>query len=66
MFNDNQRNVIILALTNLVDEYSNALEDNQLNDEARIFMIEAINNAIDILNELLGEQNNTIKRPTWK
>lgn len=66
MFNDNQRNVIILALTNLVDEYSNALEDNQLNAEARVFMIEAINNSIDILNELLGEQNNTIKRPTWK
>lgn len=66
--NDIQKNLILLSLSNLIEDYSNALEDNQLNPEAREFMILAINEAHDLINKLKTPEilNSTkINRPKW-
>lgn len=66
--NDIQKNLILLSLSNLIEDYSNALEDNQLNPEVREFMILAIHEAHDLINKLkpLEVPNPTkINRPKW-
>ena len=66
--NDIQKNLILLSLSNLIEDYSNALEDNQLNPEAREFMILAIHEAHDLINKLKSQEvsNPTkINRPKW-
>lgn len=66
--NDIQKNLILLSLSNLIEDYSNALEDNQINHEAREFMITAIHEANILINSLgPPEQNNNnqINRPEW-
>lgn len=66
--NDIQKNLILLSLSNLIEDYSNALEDNQLNPEAREFMILAIHEAQELINKLKTQEilNSTkINRPKW-
>ena len=66
--NDIQKNLILLSLSNLIEDYSNALEDNQLNPEARGFMILAIHEAHELINKLKTPEilNSTkINRPKW-
>ena len=66
--NNIQKNLILLSLSNLIEEYSNALEDNQLNTEAREFMILAIHEAYDLITKLKSSEvsNHTkINRPKW-
>ena len=66
--NDIQKNLILLSLSNLIEDYSNALEDNQLNPEAREFMILAIHEAHELINKLKTSEilNSTkINRPKW-
>lgn len=66
--NNIQKNLILLSLSNLIEDYSNALEDNQLNPEAREFMILAIHEAHDLINKLKPQEvpNPTkINRPKW-
>lgn len=66
--NDIQKNLILLSLSNLIEDYSNALEDNQLNPEAREFMILAIHEAQELINKLKTPEilNSTkINRPKW-
>ena len=66
--NDIQKNLILLSLSNLIEDYSNALEDNQLNPEAREFMILAIHEAQGLINKLKTPEilNSTkINRPKW-
>lgn len=66
--NDIQKNLILLSLSNLIEDYSNALEDNRINPEAREFMITAIHEAKILINSLgPTEQNNNnqIDRPEW-
>ena len=62
-----QRNLILLSLSNLVEEYTNALEDNQLSSEGRSFMIQAIHEANSLIDKLKPEEisNNKISRPSW-
>ena len=63
-----QKNLILLSLSNLIEDYSNALEDNQLNPEAREFMILAIHEAHELINKLKTPEilNSTkINRPKW-
>ena len=62
------KNLIILSLSNLIEDYSNALEDNQINHEAREFMITAIHEAKILINSLGPQEhnnNNQINRPEW-
>ena len=66
--NNIQKNLILLSLSNLIEDYSNALEDNQLNPEAREFMILAIHEAHELINKLKTPEiiNSTkINRPKW-
>lgn len=66
--NDIQKNLILLSLSNLIEDYSNALEDNQINPEAREFMITAIYEANILINSLSPTEqnnNNQINRPEW-
>lgn len=66
--NDIQKNLILLSLSNLIEDYSNALEDNQINPEAREFMITAIHEANILINSLCHQEqnnNNQINRPEW-
>lgn len=66
--NDIQKNLILLSLSNLIEDYSNALEDNQINPEAREFMITAIHEAKILINSLGPPEqndNNQINRPEW-
>lgn len=62
-----QRNLILLSLSNLVEEYTNALEDNQLSSEGRSFMIQAIHEAKSLIDKLKPEEisNHKISRPSW-
>lgn len=62
-----QRNLILLSLSNLVEEYTNALEDNQLSSEGRSFMIQAIHEATSLIDKLKPEEisNHKISRPSW-
>lgn len=62
-----QRNLILLSLSNLIEEYTNALEDNQLSAEGRSFMIQAIHEAQLLIDKLKPEEalNHKISRPSW-
>ena len=64
--NEVQRNLVLLSLSNLIEEYSNALEDNQLSAEGRSFMIQAIQESIKLRNQLdIKPQTHKISRPSW-
>lgn len=65
-----QKNLILLSLTNLVEEYSNALEEDQINPEMRDFMNAAIIESNIIIESLKSELDlntpHTMSRPTWE
>lgn len=65
--NDVQKNLILLSLSNLIEEYTNALEEDQLNQETREFMIIAIHEANGLINLIKPKENEThkISRPSW-
>ena len=62
-----QRNLILLSLSNLIEEYTYALEDNQLSSEGRSFMIQAIHEATSLIDKLNQKEipNHKISRPSW-
>lgn len=64
-----QKNIRILALDNLINTYTDALEDKQLNlgPDERELAIDIINEARLMLSEETQEVNNqVIPRPKWK
>ena len=64
-----QKNLILLSLSNLVEEYSNALEEDQINQEMREFMTAAIIESNVIIENLKSELDlntpHTMSRPSW-
>ena len=54
--------ILLIALDNLVNTYSDALEILQLTQEEREFMPQVINSAQEISNEM---SNTKIKKPQW-
>lgn len=66
---DIRKNIRILALDNLINTYTDALEDKQLNlgPDERELAIDIINEARLMLSEETQEVNNqVIPRPKWK
>lgn len=64
-----RKNIRILALDNLINTYTDALEDKQLNlgPDERELAIDIINEARLMLSEETREVNNqVIPRPKWK
>lgn len=64
-----RKNIRILALDNLINTYTDALEDKQLNlgPDERELAIDIINEAKLMLSEETQEVNNqVIPRPKWK
>lgn len=64
-----RKNIRILALDNLINTYTDALEDKQLNlgPDERELAIDIINEARLMLSEETQEVNNqVIPRPKWK
>ena len=64
-----RKNIRILALDNLINTYTDALEDKQLNlgPDKRELAIDIINEARLMLSEETQEVNNqVIPRPKWK
>lgn len=64
-----RKNIRILALDNLINTYTDALEDKQLNlgPDERELVINIINEARLMLSEETQEVNNqVIPRPKWK
>lgn len=64
-----RKNIRILALDNLINTYTDALEDKQLNlgPDERELAIDIINEARLMLSEETQEVNNqVIQRPKWK
>lgn len=64
-----RKNIRILALDNLINTYTDALEDKQLNlgPDERELAISIINEAREMLSEETQEVNNqVIPRPKWK
>lgn len=64
-----RKNIRILALDNLINTYTDALEDKQLNlgPDERELAIDIINEARLMLSEEAQEVNNqVIPRPKWK
>ena len=64
-----RKNIRILALDNLINTYTDALEDKQLNlgPEERELAINIINEAKEMLSEETQEVSNSIiQRPQWK
>lgn len=64
-----RKNIRILALDNLINTYTDALEDKQLNlgPDERELAIDIINEARLMLSEETQEVNNqVIPRPRWK
>ena len=64
-----RKNIRILALDNLINTYTDALEDKQLNlgPDERELAIDIINEARLVLSEETQEVNNqVIPRPKWK
>lgn len=68
-YNNIQKNLILLSLTNLVEEYSNALEEDQINSEMEEFMTAAIIESEVIIENLKSElelnTSHTMSRPSW-
>ena len=64
-----QKNLILLSLSNLVEEYSNALEEDQINQEMREFMTAAIIESNVIIENIKSELDlntpHTMSRPSW-
>lgn len=64
-----RKNIRILALDNLINTYTDALEDKELNlgPEERELAIDIINEAREMLSEESQEVvNPVIQRPKWK
>lgn len=64
-----RKNIRILALDNLINTYTDALEDKQLNlgPDERELAINIINEARDMLSEETQEvSHKVIQRPSWK
>lgn len=64
-----RKNIRILALDNLINTYTDALEDKELNLESdeRELAINIIHEAKEILSEEIQEVvNPVIQRPKWK
>lgn len=64
-----RKNIRILALDNLINTYTDALEDKQLNlgPDERELAVDIINEARLMLSEETQEVNNqVIPRPKWK
>jgi len=62
---DIRRNLIILALNNLIDDYNYALEEMELTQEIKDFMQACIEESHRYLKELMPITNEPIKRPKW-
>lgn len=63
---DIRRNLIILALNNLIDDYKYALEEDiGLTQEVKDFMQACIEESYRYLNELNPKTDEPIKRPVW-
>lgn len=61
---DIRRNLVILALNNLIDDYTYALEEMGLTPEITDFMQACIEESYKYLNDL-NPINEPIKRPKW-
>ena len=61
---DIRRNLIILALNNLIDDYKYALEEIELTQEIKDFMQACVEESYKYLQEL-NPKDETIKRPKW-
>nr|UVX50109.1 MAG: hypothetical protein [Bacteriophage sp.] len=64
-----RKNIRILALDNLINTYTNALDDKELNlgSDERELAINIINEAKEMLSEETQEVSNSIiQRPQWK
>lgn len=64
-----RKNIRILALDNLINTYTDALEDKELNlgPDERELAINIINEARDMLSEETQEvPHKVIQRPSWK
>lgn len=64
-----RKNIRILALDNLINTYTDALEDKELNLESdeRELAINIIHEAKEMLSEEIQEVvNQVIQRPKWK
>lgn len=64
-----RKNIRILALDNLINTYTDALDDKELNlgSDERELAINIINEAKEMLSEETQEVSNSIiQRPKWK
>lgn len=64
-----RKNIRILALVNLINTYTDALDDKELNlgSDERELAINIINEAKEMLSEETQEVSNSIiQRPQWK
>lgn len=64
-----RKNIRILALDNLINTYTDALDDKELNlgSDERELAINIINEAKEMLSEETPEVSNSIiQRPQWK
>ena len=64
-----RKNIRILALDNLINTYTDALDDKELNlgSDERELAIDIINEAKEMLSEETQEVSNSIiQRPQWK
>lgn len=64
-----RKNIRILALDNLINTYTDALDDKELNlgSDERELAINIINEAREMLSEETQEVSNSIiQRPQWK
>lgn len=64
-----RKNIRILALDNLINTYTDALDDRELNlgSDERELAINIINEAKEMLSEETQEVSNSIiQRPQWK
>ena len=64
-----RKNIRILALDNLINTYTDALDDKELNlgSDERELAINIINDAKEMLSEETQEVSNSIiQRPQWK
>ena len=62
---DIRRNLIILSLNNLIDDYNYALEEAELTQEEKDFMQACIEESKIYLKELIIDIEEPIKRPSW-
>ena len=62
---DIRRNLTILALNNLIDDYNYALEEVELTQEMKDFMQACIEESYRYLQEL-NPKDEPIKRPKWE